>query len=90
VEHESHIGAVDAHAECHRGHDHVDRLLGEGILGAASLGWFEAGVVGSGEDASGSQSVSLREMQYTIEASPRCRPTISKVWAMRSVRATTR
>jgi len=55
MEHEPHVGAVDAHPEGDRGYDHVDRLLGEGVLGAVPLLGVEAGMVGPGQKPLGGE-----------------------------------
>ena len=46
VQHEAHVGAVDAHAEGHGRDDHVDLLVRERVLRAAAHLGVETGVVG--------------------------------------------
>ena len=45
VQHAADVAAVDAHAEGHRGHDHVQPLLGEGLLRAVPLVGLQSGVI---------------------------------------------
>jgi hypothetical protein len=51
VDHEAHIGLVDAHAEGDGGHDHVHVLHQEAVLVAGALRGVHAGMVGQGLDA---------------------------------------
>ena len=51
VHDESHVGSIDAHPECDRGHDDVGPLAEERILVAAALAVRESGVIGQGSMA---------------------------------------
>ena len=44
--HKPHIGIVNAHSECNRGHDHVDALHEKVVLRLRSCGRVEAGMIG--------------------------------------------
>ena len=45
MQHAAHVAAVDAHAEGHRGHHHVQLFLGERLLRLAAIGGLHARVV---------------------------------------------
>ena len=51
VDHEAHVGAVDAHAEGDGGHDHVQPFVHEVVLGATPFFRVQAGVVGGAGQA---------------------------------------
>ena len=53
VEDESHVGLVDAHAEGYGGHDDIDALHEEVVLGLRARGAVEAGMIGRRLDVVG-------------------------------------
>ena len=51
MNHEAHVGLVDAHAERHRRHDHVDVIALKGFLIARPHVGLETGVIRQGTNA---------------------------------------
>ena len=48
MDHEPHVGLVDAHSERYRGYDHVDALLQKRVLVGRTLRRVHSGVIGQG------------------------------------------